>query len=119
MTTVETTMTTMRLYQTLKKQERMEANGIPYVTIRYCYYNDPEMYTEVVPLTSFDLEDTVKRHTSDKSCTLERADGQTVRVIDGGFFNTDIHNFKDELKDWLEGKIDAFPQCPSNYRPAV
>ena len=115
MTSVETTMTSIRLYQTLKKQEQLDAEGVPYVTIRYCYYNDPEMYTEVVPLADFDIDDTVRRHTSDKSCTIERADGQTVRVIDGGFFNTDIHNFKDQLKSWLKGNINTFPQCPSDY----
>jgi len=116
MISVETTMTTMRLYQTIKKQERMEAESIPYVTIRYCYYNDPEMYTEIVALSEFDLDDTTKRHTSDKSCVIERADGQTVRLIDGGFFNVTLHNLKDDFQDWLVGNLGVFPTNSEDYQ---
>ena len=118
-----TTMTTIRLYETFKKQERLDKEGIPYVTVRYCYYNDPEMYTEVVPVKELNIDQLIKNHTSDKVCLIERPDGATLRVIDNGFFNVAIHNHKNDsynsLNKWLYGLVDEFPPCEDTYKPHV
>jgi hypothetical protein len=90
------------------------------VKIESLLCNKPKWVSNYLDVNSIgDLDKVIRMVVTDRSAILTREDGKSTEIVNTGCVRTEIWNQKQLLVDWLNLRVDDFPEAGKYIKSSI